>query len=69
MQLKKFLEKWDLASLRIRTPFLEMHWEPQDDDKIAAWELYIEWLYSRTVCGSVRMTGMQEVIAMDRREF
>jgi hypothetical protein len=27
-QLKKLLEKWDLMSLRIRTPFLEMYWEP-----------------------------------------
>lgn len=42
MQLKKLLEKWDLTSLRIKTPFLEMSWEPKDEDKTAAWELYVE---------------------------
>ena len=42
MQLKKLLEKWDLTALKIKAPFLEMEWEPQDEDKNAAWELYIE---------------------------
>ncbi len=42
MQLKKLLEKWDLTSLRIKTPFLDMEWEPRDEDKTAAWELYVE---------------------------
>jgi hypothetical protein len=42
MQLKKLLEKWDLTSLKIKAPFLEMDWQPKDEDKTAAWELYIE---------------------------
>ena len=42
MQLKKLLEKWDLTSLKITTPFLEMQWEPKDEDKDAAWDLYVE---------------------------
>lgn len=42
MRLKKLLEKWDLTSLRISTPFLEMDSQPRDEDKIAAWELYVE---------------------------
>lgn len=42
MQLKKLLDKWDLTSLKIKAPFLEMHWEPRDEDKTAAWELYVE---------------------------
>ncbi|MGC1953479.1 MAG: hypothetical protein WA970_13110 [Gammaproteobacteria bacterium] len=42
MQLKKLLEKWDLTSLRIKAPFLDMQWEPRDEDKNAAWELYVE---------------------------
>ncbi len=42
MQLKKLLEKWDLTSLKIKAPFLEMQWEPKDEDKNAAWELYVE---------------------------
>ena len=42
MQLRKLLEKWDLTSLKIKTPFLEMEWEPRDEDKNAAWDLYVE---------------------------
>ena len=42
MQLKKLLQKWDLTSLKIKTPFLDMEWEPRDEDKNAAWELYVE---------------------------
>jgi hypothetical protein len=42
MHLKKLLEKWDLTLLKIRTPFLEMDWQPKDEDKTAAWELYVE---------------------------
>lgn len=42
MQLKKLLEKWDLTSLKITAPFLEMQWQPKDEDKTAAWELYVE---------------------------
>jgi hypothetical protein len=42
MQLKKLLETWDLTSLKITAPFLEMQWEPKDEDKTAAWELYVE---------------------------
>ena len=42
MQLKKLLENWDLTSLRFKAPFLELNWEPRDEDKDAAWELYVE---------------------------
>lgn len=42
MQLKKLLEKWDLTSLKITAPFLEMEWQPKDEDKNAAWDLYVE---------------------------
>jgi len=33
-----------MTSLKIKTPFLDMEWKPQDEDKAAAWELYIELL-------------------------
>jgi hypothetical protein len=42
MQLKSLLEKWGLTSLKIKTPFLEMDWQPKDQDRNAAWELYVE---------------------------
>ena len=44
MQMRKLLEKWDLMSLKIKLPFLETEWAPKDEDKSAAWELYVEML-------------------------
>jgi len=44
MKWQKWLENWDMASLKIKSPFLEMEWKPQDEDKSAAWALYIELL-------------------------
>jgi len=44
MKWRKWLENWDMTSLKIKAPFLEMEWQPQDEDKAAAWELYIELL-------------------------
>ena len=44
MKWSKWLENWDMSSLKIKTPFLEMEWNPAEADKIAAWELYIELL-------------------------
>jgi hypothetical protein len=44
MKWKKWLENWDMTSLQIKTPFLDMEFKPQDADKAAAWDLYIELL-------------------------
>lgn len=44
MKLREWLEKWSMTSLKINSPFLEMEWAPRDNDKDAAWELYIELL-------------------------
>lgn len=44
MKWRKWLENWDMTSLKIKTSFLEMEWKPQDEDKAAAWELYVELL-------------------------
>lgn len=44
MKWRKWLEHWNMTSLKIATPFLEMEWQPQEPDKNAAWELYIELL-------------------------
>lgn len=44
MKWRKWLENWDMTSLKIKTPFLEMDWQPKDEDKAAAWEMYIELL-------------------------
>ena len=44
MQLKQLLERWELTGLKIKVPYLEMEWAPKDEDKAAAWELYVEML-------------------------
>ena len=44
MKWKKWLENWDMTSLKIKAPYLEMEWKPSEPDKNAAWQLYIEML-------------------------
>ena len=44
MKLKKWFENWDLTKLQVKAGFLEMEWEPQEKDREAAWELYVEML-------------------------
>lgn len=44
MRIKDLFEKWGLAGLKVKTPILEMVWEPSDHDKNAAWVLYVELL-------------------------
>jgi hypothetical protein len=44
MKLRKWLEKWNMTFLKIKTPFLEAEWRPDDKDKNAAWEMYVELL-------------------------
>ena len=44
MKFKKWFENWDITGLKIKTPILEMEWSPQDSDKDAAWDMYIELL-------------------------
>lgn len=44
MKWRKWLENWDMTSLKIKVPFLETEWAPQEPDKNAAWDLYIELL-------------------------
>ena len=44
MKWRDWLAEWGLDSLKINFYFLEMEWKPQDADRKAAWELYIELL-------------------------
>ncbi|MEN8180103.1 MAG: hypothetical protein ABFS39_15985 [Pseudomonadota bacterium] len=44
MKLKKWLENWDMISLKINIKFLEMEWQPKTADMDAAWDLYVEML-------------------------
>ncbi len=42
MKWKKWLENWNMTSLKINAHFLEMEWKPNEPDKDAAWEMYVE---------------------------
>jgi hypothetical protein len=60
MKWKDWLENWDMTSLKINTPFLEMEWHPQEADKNAAWELYIELLTRVSTQGLAPEAGDEE---------
>lgn len=64
MQFKKLLEKWDLNSLKIKAGFLEMEWVPRDEDKSAAWELYVEMI-TRVATQTLEPGHGQEKAALD----
>lgn len=44
MKWSQWLEEWGLSKLKINAGFLEMELRPQDHDRNAAWEMYIELL-------------------------
>lgn len=44
MNLKWLFEKWNLSSLKVNVKFLEAEFTPKDEDKDAAWSLYVELL-------------------------
>jgi hypothetical protein len=41
---RNWIDKWGMSELKINAYFLEMKWQPMDDDREAAWELYAELL-------------------------
>ena len=51
MKWSKWLENWDMTSLKINAIFLTMGWNPSEPDKKAAWDLYIELLTRITTQG------------------
>ena len=44
MKWSQWLRQWELSKLKINAGFLEMELQPQDHDRDAAWEMYIELL-------------------------
>jgi hypothetical protein len=44
MKWRDWLEQWGMTSLKIKVGILETEWRPQDPDRNAAWEMYIELL-------------------------
>lgn len=55
------LDKWNMRSLSIRLPFLEMQWAPGDADRAAAWDMYIELLTRVTTQSLPDANGVEKV--------
>lgn len=64
MKWGKWLENWDMTSLKVKASFLEMEWKPQDEDKAAAWDLYVE-LLTRIATQSLEPEHGDERTALD----
>jgi hypothetical protein len=64
MKRRDFLEKWGLSGLKIKLGFLEGEFAPQDPDRAAAWELYIE-LLTRITTQYLRPEDGDEKTALD----
>ncbi len=64
MKWRDWLENWNMTGLKITAGFLEMEWQPQDEDKAAAWELYVE-LLTRIATQPLPDTDGDEQTALD----
>jgi hypothetical protein len=64
MKWGDWLENWGMKSLKINAAFLEMEWVPKDEDKSAAWELYVE-LLTRVTTQTLDETHGDENTALD----
>lgn len=64
MKWRKWLENWEMTSLKINVGFLDMEWSPKDEDKAAAWELYVE-LLTRITTQPLDVTHGDEKTALD----
>ena len=64
MKLAKWLENWDMTSLKFKLGGLETEWQPQEKDREAAWELYVEML-TRIVSQSLPVEHGDEKTALD----
>lgn len=42
MKWSELLDNWSLTSLKLTTGFLNMQWQPNEQDKQCAWELYVD---------------------------
>lgn len=60
MKLSKWLENWDLTGLKVKTPILQMEWSPQEADKNAAWDMYIELLTRITTQPLLEEDGIEQ---------
>lgn len=64
MNIKDLFEKWGLSGVKLKTPIMDMEWEPSDPDKNAAWDLYVE-LLTRVSTQRLSDDAGTEIAALD----
>ncbi len=64
MQVKKLFEQWGIKSIKLKAPFMEMEWQAEDEDRDAAWELYVE-MVTRVITQPLPATNGIEKSALD----
>jgi len=64
MKRRDFLAQWGLSSLKINLWFFEGEFSPNDPDRAAAWELYVE-LLTRITTQSLPAEAGDEKTALD----
>ena len=64
MQVKNLFEQWDIKSIKLKAPFMEMEWQANDEDRDAAWELYVE-MVTRVITQPLPATIGIEKSALD----
>ncbi|MCS0222400.1 hypothetical protein NDJ09_03625 [Vibrio alginolyticus] len=64
MKWSKWLENWNMTSLKVNVGFLEMDWNPSEPDKDAAWDMYVE-LLTRVTTQSLPNEKGNEKAALD----
>jgi hypothetical protein len=64
VKLKDLFERWNLTGLKVKTPILEMEWNPSDPDRDAAWDMYIE-LLTRVTTQSLPTSQGSEKAALE----
>ena len=64
MKRSEFLEKWGLSSLKLNIGFLNAEFKPDNNDRAAAWDLYIE-LLTRVTTQDLPVEHGDEKTALD----
>lgn len=63
MRFKDLFEEWGLTGLNVNMGIVEAQWEPDDHDKNAAWELYVE-LVTRVTTQELDYNEGEELAAL-----
>ncbi len=64
MLFRDWLANWNLSSLKLSVGFLETEWRPDDQDRLAAWDLYVEML-TRVITQPLDDTHGDEAVALE----